>query len=206
MPSRADGPELLREARGYGPEQRQLEPSRHLAEADPGSSGVIRSAPQTNSRSSSQRRATCGYSKNPSCRSGRRERPPFAKRSQPPCARPRPSKRSSTASTRHSSSIARSTSTGTTAPPRSCARSSRSLGSTVTQASSMNSTWKASSRSLERVLPRAADLWVQASLEQRQRFQQLFFPDGIAFDGIRFVRTGVTAGYVQLLAGNRDRK
>jgi len=24
---------------------------------------------------------------------------------------------------------------------------------------------------------------VQASLEQRQRFQQLFFPDGIAFDG-----------------------
>ena len=31
----------------------------------------------------------------------------------------------------------------------------------------------------ERVLPRAADLWVQASLEQRQRFQQLFFPEGI---------------------------
>jgi hypothetical protein len=45
----------------------------------------------------------------------------------------------------------------------------------------------------ERVLPRAAGLWVQASLDQRQRFQQLFFPDGIAFDGNRFVRTGVTA-------------
>jgi hypothetical protein len=45
----------------------------------------------------------------------------------------------------------------------------------------------------ERVLPRAADLWVQASLDQRQWFQQLFFPDGIAFDGNRFVRTGVTA-------------
>ena len=45
----------------------------------------------------------------------------------------------------------------------------------------------------ERVLPRAADLWVQASLEQRQRFQQLFFPDGIAFDGNRFVGTTVTA-------------
>jgi Resolvase, N terminal domain len=41
----------------------------------------------------------------------------------------------------------------------------------------------------ERVLPRAADLWVQASLEQRQRFQQLFFPERIAFDGKRFVRT-----------------
>jgi len=45
----------------------------------------------------------------------------------------------------------------------------------------------------ERVLPRAADLWVQASLEQRQRFQQLFVPDGIAFDGKGFVGTGVTA-------------
>jgi site-specific DNA recombinase len=45
----------------------------------------------------------------------------------------------------------------------------------------------------ERVLPRAADLWVQASLEQRQRFQQLFFPEGIAFDGNRFVGTGATA-------------
>jgi site-specific DNA recombinase len=45
----------------------------------------------------------------------------------------------------------------------------------------------------ERVLPRAADLWVQASLEQRQRFQQLFFPDGIAFDGKDFVGTRVTA-------------
>jgi hypothetical protein len=36
----------------------------------------------------------------------------------------------------------------------------------------------------ERILPRAADLWVQASLEQRQRLQQLFFSDEIAFDGI----------------------
>ena len=44
----------------------------------------------------------------------------------------------------------------------------------------------------ERVLPRAADLWVQASLDQRQRLQQLFFPDGVAFDGNRFVRTGVS--------------
>jgi hypothetical protein len=45
----------------------------------------------------------------------------------------------------------------------------------------------------ERVLPRATELWVQASLDQRQRFQQFFFPDGIAFDGKRIVRTGVTA-------------
>src|SRR6478672_7814569 len=39
---------------------------------------------------------------------------------------------------------------------------------------------------------RSAALWVQSSLEQRQRFQQLFFPDGIPFDGKGFVRTGVT--------------
>jgi site-specific DNA recombinase len=45
----------------------------------------------------------------------------------------------------------------------------------------------------ERVLPRASDLWAQASLDQRQRLQQLFFPDGIAFDGNRFVGTGATA-------------
>jgi len=43
----------------------------------------------------------------------------------------------------------------------------------------------------ERVLPRAADLWVQSSLDQRQRFQQLFFSDGIAFDGNGFVGTRV---------------
>lgn len=35
----------------------------------------------------------------------------------------------------------------------------------------------------ERVLPRASDLWVQASLDQRQRFQQLFCPEGITFGG-----------------------
>ena len=33
---------------------------------------------------------------------------------------------------------------------------------------------------------------VQASLNQKQRLQQPFFPDGIAFDGKRFVRTAVT--------------
>ncbi len=45
----------------------------------------------------------------------------------------------------------------------------------------------------ERVLPRASDLWVQASLEQRECLQKLFFPEGITFDGNGFVRTPVTA-------------
>ena len=44
-----------------------------------------------------------------------------------------------------------------------------------------------------RILPRASDLWVQASLDYKQRLQQLFFPEGIAYDGRRFNRTAVTA-------------
>ena len=59
----------------------------------------------------------------------------------------------------------------------------------------------------ERILPRASDLWVQTSLDQRQRFQQLFFPDGIAFDGIRFVGTGATApafSYLRPIDGGNE--
>ena len=55
----------------------------------------------------------------------------------------------------------------------------------------------------ERILPSAADLWVQSSLDQRQRFQQLFFPEGVAFDGYDFVRTAATApafSYLQPVA------
>ena len=52
----------------------------------------------------------------------------------------------------------------------------------------------------ERVLPRAADLWVQASLNQKQRLQQLFLPEGIAFDGNRFNRTATTAPFFKYLA------
>ena len=52
----------------------------------------------------------------------------------------------------------------------------------------------------ERVLPRASDLWVQASLEQRQRRQQLFFPDGVVFDGKRFVRTDLSTSAFRHLA------
>jgi hypothetical protein len=44
----------------------------------------------------------------------------------------------------------------------------------------------------ERVLPSASNLWVQSPLKHKQRLQQLFFPDGIRFDGKRLVRTGST--------------
>jgi hypothetical protein len=45
---------------------------------------------------------------------------------------------------------------------------------------------------------------VQASLEQRQRFQQLFFPEGISFDGNGFVGTAVTAPAFSYLRTNED--
>jgi hypothetical protein len=60
----------------------------------------------------------------------------------------------------------------------------------------------------ERILPRASDLWVQASLDYKQRLQQLFFPEGIAFDGNRFNRTAATAPLFNYLApsGSADEK
>jgi len=56
----------------------------------------------------------------------------------------------------------------------------------------------------ERILPRASDMWVQASLDYKQRLQQLFFPEGIAFDGIRFNRTAVTAPLFNYLAPDQS--
>jgi hypothetical protein len=41
---------------------------------------------------------------------------------------------------------------------------------------------------------------VQASLDYKQRLQQLFFPEGIAFDGNRFNRTAATAPLFKYLA------
>jgi hypothetical protein len=52
----------------------------------------------------------------------------------------------------------------------------------------------------ERILPRASDLRVQATLDYKQRLQQLFFPEGVAFDGNRFNRTAVTAPLFKYLA------
>jgi hypothetical protein len=52
----------------------------------------------------------------------------------------------------------------------------------------------------ERILPRASDLWVEASLDYKQRLQLLFLPEGIAYDGIRFNRTAVTAPLFNYLA------
>lgn len=45
----------------------------------------------------------------------------------------------------------------------------------------------------KRILPRTVDLLMQSSLDQRQRFQQLFFPEGVTFDGHGFVGSAATA-------------
>ena len=58
----------------------------------------------------------------------------------------------------------------------------------------------------ERVLPSASNLWVQSSLNQKQRLQQLFFPDGIRFDGKTLVGTGLTLPVFNYLSPISDEK
>ena len=58
----------------------------------------------------------------------------------------------------------------------------------------------------ERVLPSAANLGVQSSLNQKQRLQQLFFPEGVRFDGKRLVGTGLTLPVFNYLASAEDSK
>jgi hypothetical protein len=53
--------------------------------------------------------------------------------------------------------------------------------------------------SAERILPRASDLWAQASLDYKQRLQQVFFLGGVAFDENRFNRTAATAALFKYL-------
>lgn len=53
----------------------------------------------------------------------------------------------------------------------------------------------------ERVLPSAAQLWSHASLDQRQRLQQLFFADGMTFDGNQLIRTAVTMPFLNEIGG-----
>jgi site-specific DNA recombinase len=52
----------------------------------------------------------------------------------------------------------------------------------------------------EQVLPNAAQLWAQASLDHRQRLQQVFFPEGITMTGNQLNRTAVTAPWFSRLA------
>jgi site-specific DNA recombinase len=58
----------------------------------------------------------------------------------------------------------------------------------------------------ERVLPSASNLWIRSSLAQKQRLQQVFFPDGVRFDGKRLVGTGTTLPVFNYLNPISDEK
>ena len=104
-------------------------------------------------------------------------------------AKPKPCGNSSTVWTRRSCSSARSIPAYTTVTRKSCARNSHCFAST-TKIDELDV--EGILAFAERVLPRAADRWVQASLAQRQLFQQLFFPEEMTFDGRDFVGTAAT--------------
>jgi hypothetical protein len=59
----------------------------------------------------------------------------------------------------------------------------------------------------ERVLPSVLNLWIQSSLDQKERLQQAFFPDGIRFDGTKLVGTGTTLpvfNYLNPISGEKE--
>ncbi|HVD91534.1 MAG TPA: hypothetical protein VNC21_04610 [Vicinamibacterales bacterium] len=58
----------------------------------------------------------------------------------------------------------------------------------------------------ERVLPSASNLWVQSSLAQKQRLQQVFFPEGVRFDGTKLVGTGAALSVFNYLNPVSDEK
>ena len=58
----------------------------------------------------------------------------------------------------------------------------------------------------ERVLPSASNLWVQSSLAQKQRLQQVFFPEGVRCDGQKLVGTGTTLPVFNYLSPVSDVK
>ena len=57
----------------------------------------------------------------------------------------------------------------------------------------------------EKIISRPARLWVESSLDQRQRLQTLFFPTGLTFDGREF-GTGITSLFFKTLKGFSDQE
>ena len=148
---------------------------------------------QTNSHYCSHRQATCGYSQSPCCRSGKLAKPLCGTRSQPPSG-------AAKAIQEKLDRLDEAFLFERSIDIETYDRHAEKLREELTLARMDRHSGQLEELDVEgilafaeRILPRASDLWVQASLEQRQRFQQLFFPDGIAFDGNRFIGTGVTA-------------
>ncbi|HEX3703796.1 MAG TPA: hypothetical protein VHU82_10715, partial [Vicinamibacterales bacterium] len=58
----------------------------------------------------------------------------------------------------------------------------------------------------ERILPSASNLWIQSSLNQKQRLQQVLFPEGVRFDGKKIVGTGLTLPVFNYLTADYEAK
>jgi hypothetical protein len=61
-------------------------------------------------------------------------------------------------------------------------------------------------RKEQRLLAVRCSLWVQSSLAQKQRLQQVFFPEGVRFDGKELVGTGMTLPVFNYLNPISDEK
>ena len=57
----------------------------------------------------------------------------------------------------------------------------------------------------EKIISRPSRLWIESSLDQRQRLQTLFFPAGLTFDGEEF-GTGITSPFFNVLEGFSDQE
>jgi site-specific DNA recombinase len=55
-----------------------------------------------------------------------------------------------------------------------------------------------------KIASRPARLWIESSIDQRQRLQKVFFPKGLTFDGEEF-GTGVTSLFFSVLSGFSER-
>jgi hypothetical protein len=57
----------------------------------------------------------------------------------------------------------------------------------------------------ERLVEHTHTLWLQSSLDQKQRLQRLFFPDGVSFTKAGF-GTAVSDSFFEGLSGFTDQK
>jgi hypothetical protein len=52
----------------------------------------------------------------------------------------------------------------------------------------------------EKIVTSPARLWLESSIDQRQRLQQIFFPQGVTYDGTQF-RTPASSSFFDILRG-----
>jgi hypothetical protein len=55
----------------------------------------------------------------------------------------------------------------------------------------------------QRILTSPAHLWMDSSLDQKQRLQQLYFPDGVSYDG-KEIKTPSSGSFFSMLCATLD--